>query len=186
MITTKIRSSIATVYNSIPANYWLFGVNILLFLEYLLNPHSFLSIIAIPTGLSLVIGWFMFNNGEEIVQFLIKNRTFLTLIFAISIGTIIFHYTTEPSHAFILTDSGVVKLKALFNMGGANTTNADTDKFVDALIAFFRVAFFILFAVSVYRAYEKYTQQSEWGEVIITPIVLLFTVAIIDAVAGIF
>jgi hypothetical protein len=177
------------IYNSFSTDFWLIVANITLVTNWFLNPESLVATMAMAGSASLVIFVILHNNHRmnRIFSNFIANHTktgLLTLTLGLVTTITVFNFMTSPSHALILTEEGVSVLKTLFS--GSGGTNVAADKIIGLMILVFRVLFFLGFMLALYRAYDKYAQQAELGDVVQTPLVLLIVVGIVDGAAAMF
>ena len=93
----------------------------------------------------------------------------------------LFNYATDPSQALILTTGGQTGLKKLLGGGTAAVGTV-----IDSIFLVFKALFFISFMWALYKAYEKYTDQADLGDVIKTPLILLLVIGLIDGAATVF
>jgi hypothetical protein len=178
------------IYHSFSVDFWLVTANLVLVTNWFLNPESLLATLFMAGGVSLG-GWVIINNNRRNQQRFndlirrYKITGLLTLVLSLVVAITVFNYATSPSHALILTSQGITQLQQIFTIGGGGA-NANVTKMINGMILIFRALFFLGFMWALYKAYEKYTQQSELMDVIQTPLVLLIVVGIIDGAAAIF
>jgi TRAP-type C4-dicarboxylate transport system permease small subunit len=182
------------LYNSFSLDAWLIFVNLILVANWFLNTESLFATLVMAGGAGIG-GWAIVNksrhNKQKFNDFLRRHNQSGLLLLILGIVTTVtaFNYMTDPSHALILTDSGITQLKKLFagtGSGATTTTVGTAANLVEAALLVFRVLFFLGFLVALYKAYEKYTEQAELADVIKTPLVLLAVVGLVDTAAGIF
>jgi hypothetical protein len=186
----QTNNVIGRIYNSFSLDFWLTTANLVLVTNWFLHPESLIATTCMAGGVSLV-GCALVNgnrhNTQKFNEFLRRYKItgLLCLILGLVTAITVFNYATDPSQALILTNQGITELRSIFTMGGA-TANAGVASIINGMVLIFRILFFVGFMIALYKAYEKYTQQSEVMDIIQTPLILLIVVGIVDAAAAIF
>jgi hypothetical protein len=181
------------IYNSCSVEFWLIVANLVVVTNWLVRPESLGAISLLVFGLGLTIVGIISTDlrAQQLFrQFQRDHRSsgLLTLVLGLVVGITIFNFATDPSHALILTNSGEASLKKIFGGTGSigGTVNAGIDAVITNLFLIFKALFFISFMWALYKSYEKYTDQSDLGDVIKTPLILLIVVGTVDTAAKLF
>lgn len=94
---------------------------------------------------------------------------------------------TDPAHALIINNKGIEAITTLLSgqssgvaTGGGTSLNAFAAMIPNAI----KVFFLLIFAFTLYGAYQKYNERAELMEIIQAPVVLIIVVVVIDGVAG--
>ncbi len=174
------------VYNSFSVDFWLIAANLVVVANWFMHPHSLGAISLLAVGLGLVIFAVIITDrrAQQLLrQFKRDYRTsgLLTLILGLVVAVTVFNYATDPSQALILTTGGQTGLKKLLGGGTAAVGTV-----IDSIFLVFKALFFISFMWALYKAYEKYTDQADLGDVIKTPLILLLVIGLIDGAATVF
>lgn len=174
------------VYNSFSVDFWLIAANLVVVTNWFMHPQSLGAISLLAIGLGLVIFAVIITDrrAQQLLrQFKRDYRTsgLLTLILGLVVAVTVFNYATDPSQALILTTSGQTGLKKL--LGGGTAAVATV---IDSIFLIFKTLFFMSFMWALYKAYEKYTDQADLGDVIKTPLILLLVIGLIDGAATLF
>ena len=174
------------VYNSFSVDFWLIAANLVVVTNWFMHPQSLGAISLLAVGLGLVIFAVIITDrrAQQLFrQFKRDYRTsgLLTLILGLVVAVTVFNYATDPSQALILTTGGQAGLKKLLGGGTAAVGTV-----IDSIFLVFKALFFISFMWALYKAYEKYTDQADLGDVIKTPLILLLVIGLIDGAATVF
>ena len=174
------------VYNSFSVDFWLIAANLVVVTNWFMHPQSLGAISLFAVGLGLVIFALIITDrrAQQLLrQFKRDYRTsgLLTLILGLVVAVTVFNYATDPSQALILTTGGQAGLKKLLGGGTAAVGTV-----IDSIFLVFKALFFISFMWALYKAYEKYTDQADLGDVIKTPLILLLVIGLIDGAATVF
>lgn len=174
------------VYNSFSVDFWLIAANLVVVTNWFMHPQSLGAISLLAVGLGLVIFAVIITDrrAQQLLrQFKRDYRTsgLLTLILGLVVAVTVFNYATDPSQALILTTGGQAGLKKLLGGGTAAVGTV-----IDSIFLVFKALFFISFMWALYKAYEKYTDQADLGDVIKTPLILLLVIGLIDGAATVF
>ena len=174
------------VYNSFSVDFWLIAANLVVVTNWFMHPQSLGAISLFAVGLGLVIFALIITDrrAQQLLrQFKRDYRTsgLLTLILGLVVAVTVFNYATDPSQALILTTGGQAGLKKLLGGGTAAVGTV-----IDSIFLVFKALFFIRFMWALYKAYEKYTDQADLGDVIKTPLILLLVIGLIDGAATVF
>lgn len=174
------------VYNSFSVDFWLIAANLVVVMNWFMHPQSLGAISLLAVGLGLVIFAVIITDrrAQQLFrQFKRDYRTsgLLTLILGLVVAVTVFNYATDPSQALILTTGGQAGLKKLLGGGTAAVGTV-----IDSIFLVFKALFFISFMWALYKAYEKYTDQADLGDVIKTPLILLLVIGLIDGAATVF
>jgi hypothetical protein len=174
------------VYNSFSVDFWLIAANLVVVTNWFMHPQSLGAISLLAVGLGLVIFAVIITDrrAQQLFrQFKRDYRTsgLLTLILGLVVAVTVFNYATDPSQALILTTGGQTGLKKLLGGGTAAVGTV-----IDSIFLVFKALFFISFMWALYKAYEKYTDQADLGDVIKTPLILLLVIGLIDGAATVF
>jgi hypothetical protein len=181
------------IYHSFSVDFWLITASLVLVTNWFLHPASTVATILMAVGAGLG-GFIAINSNPRIDRALTnfihdrKKTGIWTLVLGLIVGITVFNFMTSPGEALILNDAGVASLKKLLGGTGSLTGTANTgvDTLIGNMMLVFRALFFLGFMWALYKAYDKYTQQSELQDVIQTPLVLLIVIGIIDAAATVF
>ena len=174
------------VYNSFSVDFWLIAANLVVVTNWFMHPQSLGAISLLAVGLGLVIFAVIITDrrAQQLFrQFKRDYRTsgLLTLILGLVVAVTVFNYATDPSQALILTTGGQTGLKKILGGGTAAVGTV-----IDSIFLVFKALFFISFMWALYKAYEKYTDQADLGDVIKTPLILLLVIGLIDGAATVF
>ncbi len=174
------------VYNSFSVDFWLIAANLVVVTNWFMHPQSLGAISLLAVGLGLVIFALIITDRRAQQLFRQFKRDYqtsglLTLILGLVVAVTVFNYATDPSQALILTTGGQAGLKKLLGGGTAAVGTV-----IDSIFLVFKALFFISFMWALYKAYEKYTDQADLGDVIKTPLILLIVIGLIDGAATVF
>jgi hypothetical protein len=194
------------IYHSFSVDFWLITASLVLVTNWFLHPASTVATILMVVGASLG-GFIAINSNPRIARALTnfirdnKKTGIWTLVLGLIVGITVFNFMTSPSDALILNTAGSTALKKLLGGSGSSaaagftavtaattvgSTNSGVDTMIDNMMLVFKALFFVGFMWALYKAYDKYTQQSELQDIIQTPLVLLIVVGIIDGAASVF